>query len=77
MRLFACFPNGLWYFAARPHRGADGDAVGGVEEHLLSRRGRSPLHSRPGGPVSVPIVCSSRRICGPSVYCTMNIRSAA
>ena len=33
MRVFAYFPNGLWYFVARPHRGAEGDAVGGVEEH--------------------------------------------
>jgi hypothetical protein len=27
--VFVYFPNGPWYFAAQPHRGSEGDALGG------------------------------------------------
>jgi predicted TIM-barrel fold metal-dependent hydrolase len=34
--VFVYFPNGPWYFAARPLRGSEGDAVGGKLAPLIA-----------------------------------------
>jgi len=38
--VFVYFPNGPWYFAARPHHGSEGDAVGGKLAPIAGRLNR-------------------------------------